>query len=148
MASLRPQKLFRDVPIRVVAPAAIPPVHGDPDQLRQVLVNLLLNAAQAMGGTGELAVTVGVDAGRVTLLVDDTGPGVPEGLRARIFDPFFSTKGSGEGTGLGLSMCRKLMEDHGGEIFVATAPAGGARFGLVFPAVDPEKSFDKSRDAS
>jgi len=69
-------------------------------------------------------------------------------LRERIFDPFFSTKGSGEGTGLGLSLCRKLMEEQGGSLFVEDSPTGGARFRLLLPVAQREKSFDKSGDAS
>lgn len=147
-ASLRPQKLFRQVPIRIQAPPEPLEVFADPDPLRQVLVNLLLNAAQAMGGSGEVAVTLERAGEQVSLTVDDSGPGVPLELRERIFDPFFSTKGSGEGTGLGLSLCRKLMEEQGGSLFVADAPAGGARFGLLLPVASGEKSFDKLGDAS
>ena len=147
-ASLRPQKLFRQVPIRIQAPPESLEVFAEPDPLRQVLVNLLLNAAQAMGGSGEVAVTLERAGEQVSLTVDDSGPGVPLELRERIFDPFFSTKGSGEGTGLGLSLCRKLMEEQGGSLFVADSPAGGARFGLLLPVASGEKSFDKLGDAS
>ncbi|MDX9708390.1 MAG: ATP-binding protein [Trichloromonas sp.] len=148
VASLRPQKLFRQVPILIQPPPQPLEVFADPDQLRQVLVNLLLNAAQAMGGAGEVVLTLSRDGERIELTVDDSGPGVPVELRERIFDPFFSSKGSGEGTGLGLSLCRKLMEEQGGSLFVADSPVGGARFGLLLPAASGEKSFDKSGDAS
>jgi len=92
--------------------------------------------------------TLALEMERVVLYVDDSGPGVPEEFLGRVFDPFFSTKGAGEGTGLGLSVCRKLMEDHGGEISVDRSPAGGARFRLAFPLVDAEKCFDNCRDDS
>jgi len=139
--SLRPQKLFRGVRLRCSS-AELPPVVADADQLRQVLVNLLLNAVQAMEGEGELAVDLFADGGCAVIQVDDSGPGVPAGLRERIFEPFFSTKAKGEGTGLGLSVCRKLVEDQGGRLSVGDSPAGGARFRLELPLAEAEKSFD------
>jgi len=145
--SLRPQKLFRGVRIRCTA-AELPPVVADTDQLRQVLVNLLLNAVQAMEGEGELTVSLYVEGGWAVIQIDDSGPGVPAELRERIFEPFFSTKAKGEGTGLGLSVCRKLLEDQGGRIGVADSPAGGARFRLELPLAAVEKNFDNDQGDS
>ncbi len=141
LESLRPQKLFREVELRLLAPQA-PQLVGDADQLRQVLVNLLLNAAQAMGGRGTVTVTLRREEDRVLLEVADTGPGVPPELRERIFEPFFSTKRSGEGTGLGLAVCRKLVEEHGGRLTLVETTAGGASFRIELPLAPPEKSFD------
>ena len=148
VASLQPQKLFRGVSVRTAVAQPLPPIQGDSDTIRQVLVNLMLNAAQAMVGEGALTLTLGLEKQQVVLRVEDNGPGIPEDLRGRIFDPFFSTKGTGQGTGLGLSVCRKLMEDHGGEISVEESPAGGACFRLAFPRAEAEKCFDNGRDDS
>lgn len=143
LTSLRPQKLFRRLEVRFDRSPDLPPVAGDADQLRQVLVNLFLNAAQAMGGEGVLTVEVFAADQRAVVQIADTGTGIPVDLRERIFEPFFSTKAKGEGTGLGLSVCRKLVQDHGGQLAVDAAPGGGARFRLELPLAPAEKSFDK-----
>ncbi len=148
LASLRPQKLFKGVASRILAASHVPAIYGDADQIRQILVNLMLNAVQAMDGDGELVLTLEVEKDQLVLYLDDSGPGVAEEFQDRVFDPFFSTKGAGEGTGLGLSVCRKLMEDHGGGISLGRSPAGGARFRLVFPLAEAEKCFDNCRDDS
>ena len=142
--SLRPQKLFREVAVELALPAAGTAVSGDPDHLRQVLVNLLLNAAQALPGRGRIAVALvdQNDAG-VELTVDDDGPGIPEEERERIFLPFVTTKAPGEGTGLGLALCRKLIEAHGGTVTATVSPLGGARFRVWLPAAGGQKNFDK-----
>jgi signal transduction histidine kinase len=101
-------------------------VKADPDSMRQVLVNLALNAAQAMGDEG--VITINVESqiepaeGGCMIHFSDTGEGVPQGEEERIFDPFFTTKRRGEGTGLGLSICRKLVEEMGGWIKVLPGP--------------------------
>jgi signal transduction histidine kinase len=142
--SLRPQKLFREVAVELAMPAVFTAVSGDPDHLRQVLVNLLLNAAQALPGRGRIVVTLSDhgDAG-VELSVEDDGPGIPPEERERIFLPFVSTKAPGEGTGLGLALCRKLIEADGGTVTAAGSPLGGARFLIWLPAAGREKYFDK-----
>ncbi len=108
----------------------LPPISADPEQLRQVLANLLTNAAQAMQGapqrvgrvrTYSTSLIVGCE-------VTDTGPGVPPDVMPRLFEPFFTTKGVGEGTGLGLSISHGIIRAHGGEIRVQNRPEGGARF--------------------
>jgi len=148
VASLQPQKLFKGVRIKISAADSLPPVQGDPDAIRQVLVNLMLNAAQAMGGEGELILDLSQEDGQQVLQIRDTGDGIPKEIRGQIFDPFFSTKGTGQGTGLGLSVCRKLMEDHGGTITLEDSSSKGASFHLVFPRAESEKSFDNCRDDS
>jgi len=77
------------------------------------------------------------------LTVDDDGPGIPEEERERVFLPFVTTKAPGEGTGLGLALCRKLIEAHGGTVTATASPLGGARFRLWLPAAGGEKNFDK-----
>lgn len=113
----------------------MPPVAGDAKAIETVLVNLILNAADAMPDGG--VVTVGIHGeqhGRTACLeVSDTGPGVPEPLRERIFEPFFTTKEAGKGTGLGLTVCRSIIDGHGGSLRVERAAAGGARFVIDLP---------------
>jgi two-component system NtrC family sensor kinase len=103
-------------------------VKADPDSMRQILVNLALNSAQAMGDEGAITVSLlnPVDPAEGGLLIrfSDTGAGVPPGEEERIFDPFFTTKRRGEGTGLGLSLCRKLVEEMGGWIKTLPGPMG------------------------
>jgi signal transduction histidine kinase/ActR/RegA family two-component response regulator len=117
----------------------IPPLWGDPHQLQQVLINLLTNAQQALRaapGSREVTLTTQYDPAqhRITLTVADTGPGIPLTLQGRIFEPFFTTKPPNVGTGLGLSLCRGIVEAHGGELEVTSAPDAGATFRLMLPA--------------
>ena len=107
-------------------------------ELEQVLVNLLMNAVDASpsGGTVEVsAAGVTLDSGEEALqiAVEDAGPGLPDALRPRVFEPFFSTKKTGEGTGLGLSLSQRIVKDHGGEIRVEQGRVG-ARFLVVIPS--------------
>jgi len=119
--------------VRIVRPAApaLPPVHADADLISQVLLGLLGNAAEAMpaGGTVTLDAVALSDA--VQLRVADSGPGVPADLRARIFDPFVTTRALG--TGLGLAIARQIVEAHGGRIDVGDADDGGACFVVTLP---------------
>lgn len=103
----------------------------DPGQFRQVLLNLLVNALDALPGGGTVEVGLQRDAGGVTLTVADNGSGLPEALGERIFAPFATTKETG--LGLGLSICRRIVEGHGGAITAANRPGGGAVFTLRFP---------------
>lgn len=140
---LAPQKPFRTIEIQVTVPADLPPVRANRDRLRQVLVNLLLNAADAIGQDGHG--TVGLRAepaaladGKpaVRIAVSDTGPGIPPSLLDAIFDPFVTTKAPGAGTGLGLSVCQGIVEGLGGTIRASNPEGGGARFELVLPAAE------------
>jgi PAS domain S-box-containing protein len=99
-------------------------VHADEDQLRQVLINLMTNAIQAMPAGGRISVDARREAGVDVITVHDTGPGVPEEMRAKIFEPLFSAKA--KGTGLGLTICRQIVEAHGGAIWVAPSTRGAA----------------------
>lgn len=130
--SLRPQKIFRYLELDLMPSPDNPRVVGDSDQLRQVFVNLMLNAAQALGGQGRIGIEVRTGESKVEVLVVDSGSGIAEEIRDRIFDPFFSTKPRGEGTGLGLTLCRQLIEEHGGSIDVESS-GGGGRFRIVLP---------------
>jgi C4-dicarboxylate-specific signal transduction histidine kinase len=126
----RIQARCRDVAVEVDLPADLPRVRADERRLAQVFLNLLLNAGDAMGGTGRVSVTGRVLAGQVVVELADRGPGLSPEARLRLFDPFFTTKEPGQGTGLGLSVCHGLMASFGGAIEAGEAPGGGARFTL------------------
>lgn len=113
----------------------LPSVGADPNQLKQIFLNLIVNSLQAMGKGGRLAIAASSSIdGLVRVVVRDTGPGIPEEIRERIFDPFFTTKEPGEGTGLGLFVTKTLVEKLGGRIEVASDAGRGAGFILLFPA--------------
>jgi two-component system, NtrC family, sensor kinase len=108
-------------------------VLADPGRLSQVVINLLINAAQAIGGPGRIEVTGGREEGRVRIEVLDSGPGVPPEIRDRIFEPFFTTKAGGKGSGLGLAVSQHLMRAMSGDIAVGEAPRGGGKFTVTLP---------------
>lgn len=123
------------VQLSIKAPEGLPTILGDRVQLQQVLVNLMVNASQAMAdqpGDRRLAVAASAGGGRVEITVSDTGPGIaPEDLQ-RLFDPFFTTKA--DGMGMGLAICRTTVEAHGGTLTVESVPPDGATFRLSLPA--------------
>ncbi len=131
----------------------LPPVLADPDLLIQVVLNLLLNAADAVGvcdGRAECdrpAISIGAEevSGSVKLWVADDGPGIPVENRERIFDPFFSTKATGKGTGLGLTTSWTLVQEMGGSLSLDAGRAGGACFVVELPVVRPETVREASR---
>ena len=134
-----------------VAPG-IPKLVADPHQLHQVLVNLIANAQHAMRRQARpkrLSLVARHDAiqGVARLLVTDSGPGIPNAVVARIFEPFFTTKPAGEGTGLGLSLCRGMIEDHGGSIVVESAIGEGTCFTIELP-VAAESAQPAAAEAS
>ena len=113
----------------------LPPVVGDPTQFHQVLLNLCVNARDAMPDGGTLtrhrrSLRLG---NYVVLCVDDTGSGIPAALIDKIFDPFFTTKEAGKGTGLGLSTSQTIVRSHGGHIEVSSEPNRGTRFAIYLP---------------
>ena len=115
-------------------------VLGDGDQLVQVFVNMLLNAQQAMedvDGPRAVAIDGTCDGTRLAISVTDSGPGVPPDLIDQIFEPFFTTKSEGVGTGIGLSLCRNIVETHGGTLTCANAPDRGAVFTIDLPLAEP-----------
>ena len=123
--------------VREIA-ASVPLVRGDASQLEQVLLNLVLNAEQALAGCpeGRIAVRLHAHEGRVRVAVADTGPGIPADVLPRIFEPFFSTKPVGQGTGLGLSICYSIVQSHGGRLTADSRPGLGATFVVDLPAHD------------
>jgi hypothetical protein len=113
--------------------ANLDPVYGNAGKLQQVFLNLFLNARDAMAGGGTLEVRVWQEGGRARAEISDTGGGIaPENLH-RIYDPFFTTKGARQGTGLGLSVSYGIVHEHGGSIEAVNRPGGGARFLLEIP---------------
>jgi PAS domain S-box-containing protein len=116
----------------------LPQIRADGDQLHQVLINLIVNAKQALQETDgprriELSARHDAEAGQVVLQVADSGPGIPDHLRQRIFEPFFTTKPVGVGTGIGLALTRRAVTDHQGEIAVRNREQGGAEFTVRLP---------------
>jgi signal transduction histidine kinase len=126
--------LFRQNDIRIVRdiPSDFPRLLVNPKQFQQVLVNLMVNAQQATGRDGKVIVRASHGAEGVCLEVRDQGPGIPEGIIEKIFDPFFTTKAEGEGTGLGLSVAYRIVEEHGGRIEVDSVMDQGACLRLIF----------------
>ena len=129
------RRLLREDIRFAIEPAPEPlPVDADRGQLEQVLVNLAVNAVDAMPAGGELTIRTSHPAGGDAVLeVQDTGVGIPEGVRARIFEPFFTTKGSEKGIGLGLSVVHGIVSGYGGGLRVSTAEGAGLRIAIYFP---------------
>jgi signal transduction histidine kinase len=124
----------RDIRVeRCFEPAAS--IRGDAERLQQLFLNLFLNAADAMPEGGELGVSLRPRGSEVEVIVSDTGAGIEPDDLGRIFDPFFTTKPAGEGNGLGLSVARSIVTDHGGRIEACSRPGGGTQFRIVLPGL-------------
>jgi two-component system NtrC family sensor kinase len=119
----------------------VPQMFLDEKKIKQVFMNLLLNARHAMGNEGRLSLSTAYrPAGRqVVIKIADSGYGIDERNLSRIFDPFFTTKPTGEGTGLGLSVSYGIIKNHGGDITVDSESGRGATFTIILPVVSPEK---------
>jgi two-component system NtrC family sensor kinase len=136
----RHQLHMQGVKIDTTLADGLPPIRGNSNQLRQVLLNLLLNAGQAMENSPrkEIHVSTAIgENGSVEIRVADTGPGIPEDVKSQLFKPFFTTKHRGKGTGLGLSVSRSIIEGHRGNIRVDGAPGQGATFVIRIPGATP-----------
>jgi signal transduction histidine kinase len=132
---LETQTLFQNIVTDLILDPALPPVHSDIQQMNHLFMNVVLNAAQAMGGRGELNIRTMFlsEKNRVHIEFTDTGPGIPKDILPRIFDPFFTTKQEGEGTGLGLSVAYGIVEAHRGQIHVRSTPGRGTTFVIDLP---------------
>jgi len=123
----------------------LPPVRGDRQQLQQVVLNLMSNAAQAVAGLPpglprRIALSAAADGGRVVVRVADTGLGIPADVLPQIFSPFFTTKSPGEGTGLGLFISYGIVEGHGGTLTAESRPGAGATFTVSIPCARPDEA--------
>jgi signal transduction histidine kinase len=119
------------IDIRAYLPADLPPVRLDQDMFKQALLNLMLNAEQALPSGGAITLQAAVDADHVCLSLIDTGPGMTAAVLAKVFEPFFSTKSSG--SGLGLPTTRKIVEAHGGSIEAQSDVGKGTKFTIRLP---------------
>jgi GAF domain-containing protein/CheY-like chemotaxis protein len=129
----RDESQSRGIEIRLALDlGVVPTVDGQPSELREVLTNLILNAVDALPRGGEIRIATRLQDGQVEMSVADTGVGMSESVRRRIFEPFFSTKGP-RGTGLGLAMVYGIVSRHGGEILVESAEGSGSTFTIRLP---------------
>lgn len=128
---------FRDIQLELKLTKKPPNVRCDPRQLQQVILNFMTNATEAMNGKGRITLTTSYHRRRneCVIAVEDTGPGIPENLVDKIFDPFFSTKGT---NGLGLAVSWGIIERHGGTVEIDMAEHGGAIFNIVLPALQQQ----------
>ncbi len=128
------RRLVREsIRLSLVPERSVLPFEGDRGQLEQVLMNLVVNASDAMPDGGEMAVATGGSGSEVWVEVTDTGAGIPAALRERIFEPFFTTKTSERGTGMGLAVVHGIVTQHGGRIEVSSEVGKGSRFRAVLP---------------
>ncbi|HEY3276766.1 MAG TPA: ATP-binding protein [Syntrophorhabdaceae bacterium] len=126
---------FKQVTLSVEKTERLPLVSIEKIHIQQALVNLLMNAAQAMPEGGPISIRTWKNDGEVCISVSDEGPGIPPENLERIFEPFFTTKKKGEGTGLGLSLTKRLVEANGGRINVENKPGKGCTFTVFVPAI-------------
>jgi signal transduction histidine kinase len=141
-----------DVQVDVVVPPDLPPIQGDPHQLRQIFTNLLINAYEALNGRGAVVISAstvpeeevpgagdGLTGPMLRVDVRDDGPGIPEDVVDKIFSPFFTTKP--QGSGLGLAIVRKIVDAHDGRIDLGVAPGGGTQFRVTLPVTGNHELF-------
>ncbi len=131
LALLRNELMGHNVEVSMTVEDGIPDIEINPNQIKQVFVNLITNAAQAIASTGKpghVTVTAKRWLDGLAVSVGDDGPGIPEELLPRVFEPFFTTKTQGEGTGLGLSICQGIVKEHGGRITLESSPGAGSTF--------------------
>ncbi|GEM_PF-1773290 len=140
VAFASPQNRFDSTEFQVSIPDDLPPIHVDSNQIQQVFLNLFTNAADAMGengGTISVSARAGPTGESVEIHVFDEGPGVPEHVQDRIFEPRFTTKT--EGNGIGLAVCFRVLHDHGGSIRLVSAAGPGTTFEILLPRVPIEE---------
>jgi signal transduction histidine kinase len=141
IALTRGEAVKHQVTVEALLSDELPFIHGDRVQLQQVMLNLMINAIEAMSGAGdgprELRITTSADRAQATrVTVSDTGPGVDADAVDQLFEPFYTTKAGG--MGMGLSICRSIVEAHGGTLSVLVNSPRGATFEFVLPATDEQ----------
>lgn len=143
---LENQSLFQNIEIVKDLAPSIPPIPSDIQQLNHLFMNIILNAAQAMGDKGKLTIKSYVlpTKDRVCIEISDTGPGISQDIFNHIFEPFFTTKEEGKGTGLGLSLAYSIVENHNGNIKAKSKPGEGASFIIELPLAAKGKGGDES----
>lgn len=131
------QLSLRNVSVEIQLQDNMPLIMGNPNQLQQVFMNLLINAQQAMGKEGgKIHINSLVNSvDKIEISISDDGPGIPDEIKNNIFEPFFTTKKAGEGTGLGLSVSYGIIQDHNGDIMVEDGKNGGTVFRVIFPTL-------------
>jgi signal transduction histidine kinase len=144
--ALLPKTVSQTVTVTLRLADGVPNVMVDPVQLDQVLLNLVINARDAMPHGGNLIIETATENGQVVLTVADTGTGMDAETRGRIFDPFFTTKGLA-GTGLGLPTVYGIVKQSGGSVTCDSVPGVGSTFRVFLPAVDPVAAHDVMHDA-
>jgi signal transduction histidine kinase len=135
-ALVAPQRSLKDVSLALDVASGLPAVSLGHEALMQVILNLVMNAADAVGGGGKVRISAGRSGRGVRLSVEDDGPGVDPRVQAQLFEPFVTTKDVGKGTGLGLAVCRGLVEAAGGSITLDREYTRGARFVVELPPRD------------
>jgi signal transduction histidine kinase len=128
-----------DVSVMIEREQPLPEIDADPEQLKEVLVNLMVNACEAIEKGGTIVIhedktRTSSDGSVAVIRVSDDGPGIPEAIRAKVFEPFFTTKE--EGTGLGLSIVARIIEEHGGSVAVESIEGQGTTFIISLPIME------------
>ncbi len=137
---IEPELARSSIQLREQYTPGLPRLLADPKLLKQAILNIILNAQQAMPQGGELFLRTSSAAGQVAIEIIDTGPGIPENTRDKVFDVFFSTKK--EGSGLGLAVTRRIVEQHGGTVTFQSEPGKGTDFIIRIPACECDKPPD------
>lgn len=145
---IKNQAVFHNVEISMDLTSGLPPVAASGARLSQVFLNLYLNAAEAMDGTGQLIIKTALspDEDKVRIIVSDTGCGIKSEIQSKIFEPFFTTKEIGKGTGLGLSVSYGIIQECGGNIEVRSEKGEGATFVIDFPIYQARDSQEPSEE--
>ncbi|PIR22122.1 MAG: hypothetical protein COV44_09545 [Deltaproteobacteria bacterium CG11_big_fil_rev_8_21_14_0_20_45_16] len=131
MEFMRLELRQKGVKIRLDLNEHLPDIVGSSDQVRQALINLIINATQAMPDGGQISISTNFDAKKIFINVSDTGSGIDTSIMDQIFSPYFTTKE--KGSGLGLAIVRRIVREHGGYVDVKSEPKEGTEFSLVFP---------------
>jgi signal transduction histidine kinase len=141
------QPMFRHISVANRVPLDLPAITADVNQLSQILMNLLLNAAQATPAGGSITISAGLEqsAGIIELRVRDSGSGIPADILPHVFEPFFTTK-RGKGTGLGLSISQSYIRSHGGDIQLESTPGAGTSVRVTLPVHQPGKAATECQE--